>query len=113
MPTYDYLCNDCGSEFERIHGFGKTPEPCECGSSNIKIVINQVPMGFVKGEPTTLGQLAESNTKRWDTMSFRTRGASMKKAILKTKSQKSGGRSLEMQPNLKSTKCQRLRKQGT
>ena len=64
MPTYDYLCNDCGSEFERIHGFGKTPEPCKCGSSNIKIVINQVPMGFVKGEPTTLGQLSESNTKK-------------------------------------------------
>ena len=64
MPTYDYLCNDCGSEFEQVHGFGKTPEPCQCGSSNIKIVINQVPMGFVKGEPTTLGRLAESNTKK-------------------------------------------------
>ena len=63
MPTYDYLCNDCGSEFERVHGFGKTPEPCECGSSNIKIVINQAPAAFVKGEPTTLGQLAEANTK--------------------------------------------------
>ena len=63
MPTYDYLCNDCGCEFERIHGFGKTPDPCECGSSNIKIVINQAPAAFVKGEPTTLGQLAESNTK--------------------------------------------------
>jgi putative FmdB family regulatory protein len=64
MPTYDYLCNDCGCEFERVHGFGKTPEPCQCGSSNIKIVINQAPMSFVKGEPTTLGQLAESNTKK-------------------------------------------------
>jgi|TARA_R100000406_G_scaffold94968_1_gene88043 putative FmdB family regulatory protein len=63
MPTYDYLCNDCGCEFERIHGFGKTPDPCECGSSNIKIVINQAPAAFVKGEPTTLGQLAEANTK--------------------------------------------------
>ena len=63
MPTYDYLCNECGCEFEQFHGFNKTPEPCECGSSDIKIVINQAPMGFVKGEPTTLGQLAESNTK--------------------------------------------------
>ena len=63
MPTYDYLCNECGCEFEQFHGFNKTPEPCKCGSSDIKIVINQVPMGFVKGEPTTLGQLAESNTK--------------------------------------------------
>ena len=63
MPTYDYLCNACGHEFEQSHGFGKTPEPCSCGSKDIKIVINQPPAAFVKGEPTTLGQLAESNTK--------------------------------------------------
>tara|TARA_R100001129_G_scaffold185085_2_gene171958 strand:+ start:628 stop:981 length:354 start_codon:yes stop_codon:yes gene_type:complete len=63
MPTYDYLCNKCGCEFEQFHGFNQTPEPCECGSSDIKIVINQPPAAFVKGEPTTLGQLAESNTK--------------------------------------------------
>ena len=63
MPTYDYLCNKCGCEFEQFHGFNQAPEPCECGSSDIKIVINQPPAAFVKGEPTTLGQLAESNTK--------------------------------------------------
>lgn len=64
MPTYDYLCNDCGFEFEQFHKFGETPDPCECGSSNIKIVINQPPIGFVKGEAQTLGQLAEKNTKK-------------------------------------------------
>ena len=63
MPTYDYLCNDCNCEFEQSHGFNKTPEPCKCGSSDIKIVINQPPEAFVKGEPKTLGQLAEANTK--------------------------------------------------
>ena len=30
----------------------------------IKIVINQPPIGFVKGEAKTLGQLAEKNTKK-------------------------------------------------
>jgi putative FmdB family regulatory protein len=63
MPIYDYLCNDCDCEFEQSHGFGKTPQPCKCGSSDIEIVMNQAPMAFVKGEPKTLGQLAESNTK--------------------------------------------------
>ena len=64
MPTYDYECNDCGCEFEQFHRFSEDPSPCgSCGSSNIKTVINQAPMGFVKGEPTTLGQLAENNTK--------------------------------------------------
>ena len=63
MPTYDYLCNECGCEFVHFHGFGKTPNPCECGSTDIKIVMNQAPMAFVKGEPKTLGQLSEANTK--------------------------------------------------
>ena len=83
MPTYDYLCNDCGSEFERVHGFGKTPEPCQCGSSNIKIVINQVPIGVVKGEPTTLGQLAESNTKNMGRYELQDKRAQQEKGNLK------------------------------
>ena len=49
MPTYDYLCNECGCEFEQAHGFHDEPSPCEsCGSPDIKKVINQAPMGFVK-----------------------------------------------------------------
>ena len=64
MPTYDYKCEDCNHEFEQVHGFNAQPAPCEkCKSKHLKIVINQAPMAFVKGEPTTLGQIAESNTK--------------------------------------------------
>ena len=64
MPTYDYQCNDCGHEFEQIHGFNRQPSPCEkCEGKNLRIVVNQAPLAFVKGEPKTLGQLAESNTK--------------------------------------------------
>jgi len=83
MPTYDYFCNTCGSEFERVHGFGKTPKPCECGSSDIKIVINEVPMGFVKGEMTTLGQLAESNTKNMGRYELQDHRAKQEKGNLK------------------------------
>ena len=90
MPTYDYLCNECGCEFEQFHGFNKTPEPCKCGSSDIKIVINQVPMGFVKGEPTTLGQLAESNTKTWVAMNAVKKEPSNKREISKNRSLKTG-----------------------
>ena len=65
MPTYDYLCNECGCEFEQAHGFHDEPSPCEsCGSPDIKKVINQAPMGFVKGGVTTLGHLAERNTSK-------------------------------------------------
>ena len=64
MPDYDYECQDCSHEFEQFHGFSDTPSPCEkCNSKNVEIVVNKAPVGFVKGEPKTLGQLAESNTK--------------------------------------------------
>ena len=84
MPTYDYLCNDCGCELEQFHRFNQEPSPCEdCGSSNIKIVGNQVPMGFVKGEPTTLGQLAESNTSKMGRYELQDHRAKQEKGNLK------------------------------
>ena len=84
MPTYDYLCNECGCEFEQFHGFNEKPSPCEdCDSSNIQIVINQAPMGFVKGEPTTLGQLAESNTKNMGSYELSEKRAKQEEGNLK------------------------------
>ena len=64
MPTYDYRCQDCENEFENFHRFNDAPSPCEkCGSENLERLFNEAPMVFTKGDPTTLGQLAESNTK--------------------------------------------------
>ena len=83
MPTYDYLCNACGHEFEQVHGFGKTPEPCSCGSHDIKIVINQAPVAFVKGEAKTLGQLAEANTKKMGRYELEDHRAKQEKGNLK------------------------------
>ncbi len=36
MPFYDYLCRECGVEFEKFHSMQhKEPVPCEeCGSTN-------------------------------------------------------------------------------
>jgi len=88
MPTYDYLCNECGCEFEQSHSFSKAPEPCKCGSLDIKIVINQAPMAFVKGEPTTLGQLAESNTRNMGSYELSEKRAKQEEGNLKNQKPK-------------------------
>ena len=37
MPLFEYLCPDCGSEFERIVPTHKTPVVCEkCQSSRVE-----------------------------------------------------------------------------
>ena len=63
MPTYDYLCKSCGQTFETRHGFNDLPSPCqECKGTELQQVFDTPPLVFIKGEPTTLGQLAERNT---------------------------------------------------
>ena len=63
MPTYDYLCKSCGYTFETKHGFHDSPNPCpECKQTDLTQVFDNPPIIFVKGEATTLGQLAERNT---------------------------------------------------
>jgi len=36
MPLYLYECQDCGAEISRLHKFEETPNPCDCGSNNLK-----------------------------------------------------------------------------
>ena len=63
MPTYDYLCKSCGQTFETRHGFNDLPSPCqECKGTELQQVFDTPPLVFIKGEITTLGQLAEKNT---------------------------------------------------
>lgn len=84
MPAYDYECQNCSHEFEQFHGFNDTPSPCEkCNSKSVEIVVNQAPTGFVKGEPSTLGQLAESNTKNMGRYELDDRRAEQEKGNLK------------------------------
>lgn len=64
MPTYDYACSECKFEFETVHGmkdedFLKTCP--ECFEDTLKIVYYTPPDGFVKGDPKTLGLLADRN----------------------------------------------------
>ena len=105
MPTYDYLCNECGCEFEQAHGFHDEPSPCEsCGSPDIKKVINQAPMGFVKGGVTTLGHLAERNTSKMGRYELGDKRGQQEEANQKT-SPKIGGKKVEMPPKKKYLKC--------
>ena len=63
---YDYQCEDCGNFVEDVsQGISDKPDTeCQvCKSHNYHRVI-YAPKVFVRGEPTTLGQLAEVNSKK-------------------------------------------------
>jgi putative FmdB family regulatory protein len=65
MPTYDYSCSSCEHIFEARHGFNEDAPPCpECGKNKLEQIINDAPLVFIKGEPSTIGQLADRNTKK-------------------------------------------------
>lgn len=60
MPFYDYRCEDCGDfeEFARIDDRDKVK--CECGN-DADILLSA---SSVKGEPNTVGAVADANTKK-------------------------------------------------
>jgi len=63
---YDYLCTNCDSEFE-IEQSVKDPikKKCPlCEKYSLERVLNAAPLGFVRGEVTTVGQAVEKNEKR-------------------------------------------------
>lgn len=35
MPIYPYTCQNCGEEITRLHKFEETPDPCDCGSTDL------------------------------------------------------------------------------
>ena len=49
MPTYDYICQDCGQKFTIFLSLSKKNEACctKCGSQNIK----QLFTGFLYSKP--------------------------------------------------------------
>lgn len=66
MPTYDYECENCGYSIADIYQSIKS-DPltlCEHCGTNSLVRILYSPHVFVKGDPTTLGQLAERNTAK-------------------------------------------------
>ncbi len=64
---FDYECQnaDCQFSFEVEQTLkARRLRKCKvCGKTTLERVILEAPLGFVQGEPTTVGQLAERNTK--------------------------------------------------
>lgn len=65
MPTYEYKCNSCGVNVEFFQGIKDPPKrKCEsCGRRKLERMLSAC-IGFVAREATTLGQIAERNTKK-------------------------------------------------
>ena len=66
MPTYNYKCEECGEEFELKQSITDKPiTRCHiCGKDSVERIIAHPPDVFIKGEPTTYGQISERNIKR-------------------------------------------------
>ena len=67
MPTYDYGCNHCGFLWKDVtQSINDTPKK-KCPKCS-KMTLDRILFGgihvFTRGEATTLGQLAEQNTKK-------------------------------------------------
>lgn len=64
MPTYDFECEPCAyiTEIRQSIDSPSTLECPICKQDTLKKVFISAPTMFVRGEPTTVGQLAERNT---------------------------------------------------
>lgn len=66
MPEYTYECQECEFQFTVEQKMtARTLRKCpECGKVALERVILSAPYAFVRQDPTTVGQLAERNTKK-------------------------------------------------
>ena len=67
MITYDYGCNHCGFLWQNVsQSINDAPKKkCpRCKKMTLDRLISGGMHSFTKGEATTLGQLAEQNTKK-------------------------------------------------
>lgn len=66
MPRYDYECSSCGHKMEDVYQDinDKPLKKCSnCKKHSLERIIF-APHVFVRGEATTMGQLAERNSKK-------------------------------------------------
>lgn len=65
MPTYEYRCDNCGHEVEYYQSIKDKPKrKCPACSKNKLGRLLSAAIGFVSREATTIGQLAERNSKK-------------------------------------------------
>jgi len=66
MPRYDYRCENCNYELNDIYQSFQDKPLKKCKNCK-KMTLHRVvfsPHVYVRGEPTTMGQLAERNSKK-------------------------------------------------
>ena len=75
MPTYDFECESCAYYTEIKQGFNdpSTLKCPHCGQNSLVKVFINPPAISVRGEPTTIGHLAERNTQKMGNMKYKTR----------------------------------------
>ena len=66
MLTYEYECENCGHSFEIEQSIkDSVKKKCpECKKYKLERLISGGMCGFVRQEPTTVGQLGDANAKR-------------------------------------------------
>tara|TARA_R100000008_G_scaffold85426_2_gene75337 strand:- start:1619 stop:1960 length:342 start_codon:yes stop_codon:yes gene_type:complete len=66
MPTYDFECEDCAyyTEIKQSIDDPSTHICPHCEKPNLKKVFINSPHVFVRGEPKTIGHLADRNTQK-------------------------------------------------
>jgi putative FmdB family regulatory protein len=66
MPHYDYVCGNCDHKLCDVYQSIKDKPLLKCTACNKKSLerVIYAPLSFTRKEPTTIGQLAERNSKR-------------------------------------------------
>ena len=87
--TTPHQCKKCDHNFEIVKAFGDPDKKkCpDCGKHSLYQVISP-PTIFVKGEATTLGQLAERNTSKMGTYELGDKRGKHQEGNLKSKKEK-------------------------
>lgn len=75
MPLYDFECEPCAyyTEIRQSMADPSTIECPVCGQATLKKIFINPPTMLVRGEPTTIGGLADRNTSKMGTYELQDR----------------------------------------
>ena len=89
MPTYEYQCEECDHNFEIVKMISDPHESMcpKCKKLTLYQVISPSTV-FIKGEATTVGQLADRNTKKMGKYELGDKRGRQEEGNLKNKKEK-------------------------
>ncbi len=65
MPIYNYVCKECGENFDLLMGVTSErvePKCRKCGSKNIEKILSSFSVGSSKGKPSSSGLSCPTGT---------------------------------------------------